>query len=388
MSLVYKSNKSSYGEPLGNLNGILGSQDYSLFYDFTEDKYYKKVDGIRSSLTEIDALTAEHDFQIGVYATPRTMSSTGVVSDVTQSNAIRKWKGQSGHYGLLVEGKATNRFVNSSAPVTQTFEAPAGGLYAVSCLGSGYVTVTGDNVVGSPLIVRESDGFKLIEYTSKIGHNFNVTPSGALSHVQVELLVGFNTATSPFTSGDRINNASTRIADRVKINQTTLQSVISSEGYTLVLQVVPVYYRQGTDAAIARNETRLIVRTPTNQLTLGISRDVDSSTLEQRKYTRVLNTTSSGTSVTSFGGTRYLTSANIENFVFAVSSESVAAAMNDHAGVDSVSTSAGVPSDIYIGSDLAYSATNVAGKFIATKLVVYNRVLSNTEIKEIVSSWT
>lgn len=388
MSTILKSNKVSSGENLGNLNGILGSQDWSLFLDFSRDKYAKKISGVKTELSLTDALTAAHNFEIGAYSTPKTMSKDGVISDVSANNQIRTWRSSEGLFGLLIEARKVNKFTNSATPVEKTISVTAGLRMAASCKGSGYLTISGTNLIGSPITVREVDGFKALLFQDNIASTITVTPSGTLTHAQIEDILGFNLSTSPIKSGAATNNLSTRKEDLVKINDTLLQQVISSGQYTVLMQTVPMYPRANLHNTTAPNETRLVVRTPTNQLTLGISRAKNPANTNQQKYIRVLNHLNNGTSLTAFGGVRKDSTANLENFVYASTSEGVTTAMNDYDDINKVATTnAGRPSEMYIGSVLTVATINVGGCFILTKLAVYDRVLSDSEITKIVKSW-
>ena len=143
MSLVLKSDKVATTS-LGNINGILGSQDWVAFFDFENGQYIKKLNNVKSELQEAEVLTCNSNKSLA--SRPMTMDRFGNTSVITAVNQSRWWQAQD-RFGLLVEDSQTNYFLNSSAPATQTISnIPAGSLMIASCIGSGSLIVSGDGI--------------------------------------------------------------------------------------------------------------------------------------------------------------------------------------------------------------------------------------------------
>ncbi len=95
---------------------------------------------------------------------------------VLQTAAIDVPRFQNGRY--LVEPAATNRFLQSGTPATQTITVVSGTVYTVQCYGSGSITLsgagTGSVVEGAPITFTASST------------SLTCTVSGSISRAQVE----------------------------------------------------------------------------------------------------------------------------------------------------------------------------------------------------------
>lgn len=151
MSLVLKSNKLATNY-LGNINGILGKQDWVAFFDFENGQYSKKINGVKTLLTESQVLSSTSNKNLATK--PMTQDRSGNKSQVLTTNKIRWW-GANNRYGLLVEKEQANWFANSSAPVSQVISnITAGSTLVASCIGSGSLVITGSGI--ETVVVTES----------------------------------------------------------------------------------------------------------------------------------------------------------------------------------------------------------------------------------------
>lgn len=105
--------------------------------------------------------------------------------------------------GLLLEPAATNLFLNSDAPATQTISITTTGDYTVSVIGSGSAT-SSDNTATSTGHGAASDGSPVTFNVSATG-TVDITISGTPTYVQVET---GQFATSPIvTAGSAVTRA-------------------------------------------------------------------------------------------------------------------------------------------------------------------------------------
>lgn len=122
---------------------------------------------------------------------------------------------------LLLEGPATNLFLNSFAPATQTVTVVNGTVYSVSCRGAGNIILSG---AGTGTVTQASS----VTFTAS-GTSLTLTVSGFLSAAQVEA----NSLPSSFiqTSGAAV----TRTADLCRYSPKA-EAVISRSAASLLVQ--------------------------------------------------------------------------------------------------------------------------------------------------------
>ncbi|MDM1334750.1 hypothetical protein HXZ93_01655 [Acinetobacter pseudolwoffii] len=376
MSVVIVSNNmlDSTVQPLGNINGLKSSQDWVLFLDFTKERYLKKINNVPEDITLLQALTAEHNFQIGDYATPKTMLRDGTMKDVATNDEIRTWLSPQGNFGVLTEPLSNNSLVSPFSPISRTASLPPAIAHMASVLGAGSMTITGDNIQGSPIKVTESGGPIQIKTINPTGLTPVSIAVDNLQHYQIGTYEGFAIGTTPIGSG---TVARARKADSLKINPNLLSNLQLGTDYTIILQQDTAYARRGNATTANSNESRLVVETNTHRLTLGVNRNGTENT-GQTRGVRIVNTLLSGTAAGSSGGPLEANDDHLENFAYKVTSNEIKGFGSKQSGIAQVSNVSGNQVlNIYLGS----------GKFIATKLVVYKRALTDAEIVAAVSSW-
>lgn len=162
--------------------------------------------------------------------------------------------------GLLIEGPATNLFLNSNAPATQVITLSAGD-HTVSVHGTGSVTPSAGTatITGA---AAASDGAPNT-FTVTVGGTVTFTVSGSPTLVQVETGTW---ATSPIvTAGASV----TRPIDDAKISGLTIPS-----GYTAVLRVRPL-----APDALATTQSLFTLDDGTNNNRISLRRVTGQPTL-------------------------------------------------------------------------------------------------------------
>ena len=375
MSVVIKSDKKATAS-LGNINGLRGSQDWRMFFDFENEIYQtKQNDTINSNYVLTDVVEAVRSNLIGL---PITISKSGVESKVDTTTAVRTALLKSGRFGLLAEELATNYFLNSATPVTQTITLFASAVdIIVSCEGSGSVTVTGD-ITESGTVITSTTPRIFTRTSSSTACNITVTVSGSLSHVQVELHAGgATTATSKITT---TTEPTIRNREFVKVKQSLFDSLITNKnGFTVLAQTIDY-----NTVVNQKNQVsaRLGIEASVNKM-LAMSGINPAYNL--MAYTHFFSGTSVTTSSNGIGSRADLKNLNrIQNNALSFGSGTVR----------HVSGSIIVP-DLAINDPVtatninffSYDGGYVGLKGIVTKLVVFDRVLSTAELVDITKSW-
>ncbi|MEQ1369194.1 hypothetical protein ABLT80_08995 [Acinetobacter schindleri] len=372
--VIISNNKLSNDIPsLGNINGLKANQDWVLFLDFERDKLYKKIGNVQSEISLNQAVIAEHDFQMGEYATPKTMFRNGEMQDVQSNNELRYWLSPRGKFGLLIEQQSTNILVDPFNPISRTATLPVSTAFMASVVGSGSMLITGDNIQGSPITVTESAPVRIKTINTAITSPVYVTANN-LQHYQIEIYSGFAIPSTPIGVG---TTARTRKGDIVKINPTLLAEIQLENNYTIIMQQDIAYDRSGNATSANSNETRLVAKTNTHEVTIGVNRNGTEKTGQTRSV-RMTSNLLSGVSDGAATGTLLANDDLIENFVYKFSDSEFKGFGNNSNTPSILSKATGTQvSDIYLRS----------GKFIITKLVVYKRALTDAEILKAISSW-
>ena len=139
MTLILKSDKKATSS-LGNINGINGVQDWSMFLDFENEIYATKSGGVTTTNYALtDVVEASRANLTGA---PISISKSAVESQISSTTAIRTALLKNGRFGLLTEDLNTNYFLNSATPGNQTATLPASLLKIIaSCEGTGSLTI-------------------------------------------------------------------------------------------------------------------------------------------------------------------------------------------------------------------------------------------------------
>lgn len=376
MSLVLKSNKLATNY-LGNINGILGKQDWVAFFDFENGQYSKKINGVKTLLTESQVLSSTSNKNLATK--PMTQDRSGNKSQVLTTNKIRWW-GANNRYGLLVENEQANWFANSSAPVSQVISnITAGSTLVASCIGSGSLVITGSGI--ETVVVTESSPATIKPQAQSAAITLNVEVFGSLSHVQVVRCAGFATVHSPITttvsrplSGD----------DLVEINQSLLSEIINTnQPVTVLVQSIPMFMTEDNRAQF--NELRAVIETDTLVAGFGINKTASGS-ISPRMISSF-----KADSTFQFSG-----SGNFQDYIlnkpmtYAIQVGDFGAVTSINGGsLFKVSNATGLNKvkRIRLASALATPVVQQGGNCIFTKLAIFNRQMSDAEILEYSKSW-
>lgn len=136
--------------------------------------------------------------------------------------------------GLLIEQAATNLFLNSSAPATQTIALSATGSYTLTCWGaSGSATVAAGTAAGSGFgAANASTRGGQITFAITDAGTVTVTISGSLLYVQVEAGAF---GTSPVITG---GSSATRAADTITLIGGALTAAVNAKAARFVTNLV------------------------------------------------------------------------------------------------------------------------------------------------------
>ena len=374
MSLVLKSNKLATNS-LGNINGIMGDQDWVAFLDFENGQYIKKLNNIKYEIQEAEVLTCNSNKSLA--SLPMTMDRFGNTSVITAVNQLRWWRAQERH-GLLIEDSQTNYFLNSSAPATQSIlNIPASSLMIASCIGSGSLIVSGGGITTTT--VTEGKPFA-IPTVSTI-RSINIEVVGSLTHAQVIRAAGFATLHTPIYTSSAVRASG---ADIVEINQSLVAELIDkTKPVTIVYQTLPV--ADVADPRLSYNESRVVIETSSLIAAAGLTKtrneQLANRLISSNKSDSTHQSTGSGAAqnILDIGKINTQAIQFLSNgSVFAMQGgqlykPTAAIGLNQ---VEKIKLASGVVSPIHQG-----------GNCIFTKLAIYNRLLSDAEILQISKSW-
>ena len=379
MTLILKSDKKATAS-LGNINGIKGSQDWAMFFDFENEYYATKQAGLlKQDYKLTDVVEASRANLIGA---PISISKNGTEKAVTSTTEIRTALLKNGRFGLLAEDLNTNFFLNSSAPATQTIVMPASSVRIVaSCEGSGSLTITGD-FIGSPITVTSDSPKVMGRLSSTAVCNLNITVNGNLNHAQIELATGMQTATSKIKTGA---TSATREREFVKVKKSLFDSIITNKSaLTVLIQTIdynPVVNQAGVSIC-----QRLTLVSGSNLKIMRESGINSNLQLNSLSY-QYINSTPSNTLQTVAGLWTSQGRFIARNQACTLDGSTLRSAFN---GVAEKTLAINNPFPVdEIGFGYGYySPIGVNGlRGIVTKLVVYDRVLTQDEITNLTKSW-
>jgi len=379
MTLILKSDKTATVS-MGNVNGIRGPQDWAMFFDFENELYATK----KAGLLKQDYLLADvvEATRPNLNGAPISISKGGTEKTVASTTEIRTALLKNGRFGLLAEDINQNFFLNSSAPATQTVLMLAAATKIVaSCEGTGSLTITGD-IVGSPITVTSDTPSIMTRLSSSTACNLNITVNGSLNHAQIELATGAQTATSKVTT---TATSASRERELVKVKSSLFNSIITNNSALTVL-IQTMDYNPVVNQAGASFCQYLSLVSGSN---LKIMREsgIDSNLkLTSRSY-QYVGSTPSNPSQTLNGTWTSQGRFVARNQACTLDGNTLRSAFN---GVAENTLAINNPFSVdEIGFGYGYSSPiGVNGlRGIVTKLVVYDRVLSQAEITELTNSW-
>ena len=378
MTVIIKSDKKATAS-LGNVNGIKGPQDWSMFFDFENEIYSTKTGGVLKqnyALSDVVEATRQN-----LNGAPISINKSGVERAITSNAEIRTALLKNGRFGVLAEDVNENFFLNSSAPASQSISlAAAATRIVVSCEGSGSITVSGD-VVGAGAVVTKDTPRVFDRISASAVCNLNLVVSGSLTHAQVELATGSQTGTSKIKTGSA---SVIRPRELVKVKQSLLNSIIQNKSAITVL-VQTIDYNP--------------VVNPTMNSTVRFGLESGQS-LKLMRGAGILANLNLNDYVLQYIDATSTSSAQIQAGVFSASNRfsvfNQATALNDGSVLSAFNGVQGNPlsivnpfpvADIVFGFGYSSPIARNGLRGIVTKLIVYDRVLTQAEITELTRSW-
>lgn len=378
MTVIIKSDKKATVS-MGNVNGINGPQDWSMFFDFENELYATKQAGLlKQDYKLADVVEASRQNLSG---NPISIAKDGVEKAVTSTTEIRTALLKNGRFGLLAEDVNENFFLNSSAPATQTIVMPASSVKIIaSCEGTGSLTITGD-IAGAPVTVTANSPKTLERLSTTAACNLNIAVSGSLNHAQIELATGTQTATSKIKTGSVSN---IRPREYVKVKQSLFNSIIQNKGaFTVLIQTID--YNPSVNNT-GSNSNCLGLEAGTNLKLLKIAGTSNQLAYYGQTFQYINSTPSNNTLVTS-GQFSSLNRFKSYNNAIAINNGGIRAAFNGVAESALVIENPFNVTDITFGYGYSSPIGRNGLRGIVTKLVVYDRVLTQSEITDITKSW-
>lgn len=376
MSTVIKSNKVATNY-LGNINGIIGKQDWVAFLDFENGEYLKNIGGIKTTLSEDQVLTCTSNKTLATK--PMTQDRVGNKSYISAANQLRWWR-VNGRFGLLTETEQTNWFANSANPVSQTISnITAGSTLVASCIGSGSIVISGSNI--ETVVVTEQSPATLKPQAQGAAITIDVQVVGTLTHAQIVRCAGFACVHSPITT---TNSKPSSGSDLVEINQLLLSEIINkNQPVTVLVQTVPMFMTE--DSRTMYNELRAVIETDSIVAGIGINK----TSAKQISNRLVSNLKSDAT--TQFSGSGDLQSYSLNSPItqaiqfgdFGV----IISANGEKLFKASIATGLNKLNRVQLASALTTPVIQQGGNCIFTKLAIFNRLLTDTEILAISKSW-
>lgn len=378
MSVIIKSDKKA-SVSLGNINGIKGPQDWSIFLDFENEAYATQSAGvIKKDYLLSDVVEATRS---NLNGSPVSIDKNGIEKTITSTIDIRTALLRNGRFGLLAEDTNENFFLNSSAPASQTISmAAAATRIIVSCEGSGSITVNGD-VVGAGAIITKDTPRIFDRVSTSAACNLNLVVNGSLTHAQVELATGSHTSSSKIKT---TSASSSRAREIVKVKRTLFNSVIQNKSaFTVLVQTIDFNP----------------VINPANHVVNRFGLENLGSSVKVLKMGGLSNNLYHGYTMQYIDSTATNNTAILKdsfnassrfypyNQAVAINSGGIRAAFN---GIAEGALSIANPflvSDITFGSGYPSPIGRNGLRGIVTKLVVYDRVLTQEEVTELTKSW-
>lgn len=374
MATVFKSDKVATAS-MGNINSIKGPQDFALFLDFENGIYESKSNNTVNrnySLTDVLEVTRSN-----LSGEPISVSKLGIEKKITSTTELRTMLLANGRFGVLQEDIRQNLFLNSAAPVTQTISVPAGlGEIIVSCVGTGSIVVTG-GVAETNSTVTENTPKAFTKNSTGAATSLTLTVNGSLSHVQVEVASGATTASSKITTADSVTF---RNREFVKVKQSLFDVLIQNKtGFTVLSQTIDVNTAVNTANHVSN---RLGFDTTTGKVIAMSGVNAASNMLG---YTVGFVGSAATTGTNSIGNPAGNQLFKPYNNALAINSGVIKSAHNGLLKPTIVVANPLTATNITLGHgyDGGYAGLNG----IVTKLVVYDRILSDVEIVEITNSW-
>lgn len=375
MALVLKSNKSASAS-MGNIYGILGASDYSLFLDFENDVFRRKTASGEIVNTNIDEVLSVTQAQTTQY-----LDDNNSWQDAPPNTArIHKIK-DINKKGLLVESLRRNLFLNSESPTTQTITAPYLEQFQLEVTGTGKAEITGAvsgvtgfATQGNPSFGKFENGSVTITITG------NVTSCYLYQSPYTRNFVDF----TPVKTG---NSAVLRQTDLIEIRQSILADITSDEGMTIVAQVAyPISY-----TSFAPRYDGIVARLYNNSQSGYGGYDL-RNTFSNKNQARLVYFDDNATGYNDLSAVSALSlNSNIRMCTVAskISAIDSKVAKSQELGL-AITEGFNQPQKMLLGSSLSGNQsypTTLGLDGVITKLIIFDRALSDTELEKISASW-
>lgn len=382
MTVILKSDVAATAS-MGNINGIKAAQDWVAFLDFEGENLQTKKNGAHRYWDINDVVQAT---RVNNSGNPISIDKRGNVSYVSRTDEVRTALLSSNRFGVLVEAPGINYFINSATPVTQTITIPAStNSIAVSCEGAGSLQVTG-NVVETGSVITASKPLMLTRNSTTAPIVLTVTVTGVLTHAQVELTPGMPTTSSRITTGAE---PVTRQPETLGIKRAFLDSVLTSgSGMTIVVEAMS--YHDLYQSNSARNfESTLINLSRDNKKAVslvGINKLTNLFYTAPRYYVDATRTET----VAIYDNRKPYSEVNLPRAMVqavALNGSDIKTAFGGTISTTLATALSKGTLNMTIGTNY-YSPIGVEGwRGIITKCVIYDRALSDEEMKQISLSW-
>ncbi|MGP5435704.1 hypothetical protein [Psychrobacter alimentarius] len=213
MTLVLKSNQKFTGTAIGDINGVIGSTDWSAMLNFADNRYI--VAGINKKFSDVVNFTRN---KIATYL-DQMGNEIIAAQDVPRLN----------NKGLFIESPSNNVLLNSDVPASQQITLTKDQWFTYRIIGNGTINVTQANAtVATGAVPQGQLGFiTTTDATAKA----QVTITGANSYAEVSRLY------SAPTFGSLIHTISSPVGRENDLVSVKLAEIGALNDCTIVIHV-------------------------------------------------------------------------------------------------------------------------------------------------------
>ncbi|MDC4828148.1 hypothetical protein OHV96_09950, partial [Acinetobacter baumannii] len=247
----------------------------------------------------------------------------------------------------------------------------------VSCVGAGSLSVSGANI--DSMTVTESSPKTVTPLNQAQAITLDITVNGSLSHAQVVRCSGIPTVHSPIVTGSSSRPSG---PDNIEINQALLTEILnSSSNVTVLLQTVGIDYTFDTRAV---SENRCFLETDTHICAVSLNKKVDSVGMRLASYTKAGEVETTPVIV----NTKAYTQNSAITQAITFNSSGLKGATNGGSLLDSNSAvNYNLLKRMLLGTHISSPLIIQGANCIYTKIAIFNKVLTDSEILEYSKSW-